>query len=66
MTTMELYKKILTDRMNHYRALWKKDSRPQDLYAYQAYEEALIMFEYAENGDYNCLTQFDYLGEDNE
>lgn len=62
--TMELYKKILTDRRNHYRNLWERFQDPEDFQIYSTYQSALDMFEYAEAGNYECLIQFDYLGEE--
>lgn len=62
--TMELYKKILRDRTNHYRELWEKIQNSEDFQTYFTYQSALDMFEYAEAGDYECLAQFDYLGEE--
>ena len=64
--TMKLYKKMLTDRRNHYLVLWKKFQDPADLHTYSAYQSALDMFEYAEAGNYECLKQYDYLGEEEE
>jgi hypothetical protein len=58
---MVLYKKILTDRRNHYLALWERFQDPEDFQIYSTYQSALDMFEYAEAGDYACLAQFDYL-----
>lgn len=60
--TMELYKKILTDRRNHYRDLWERFQDPEDFQIYSTYQSALDMFEYAEAGNYECLAQYDYLG----
>lgn len=64
--TMKLYKKILTDRRNHYLALWERFQDPEDFQIYSTYQSALDMFEYAEAGNYECLAQFDYLGEEEE
>ena len=64
--TMELYKKILTDRMNYYQKKYEKDGRVQDFYSYKTYENALDMFEYAEKDDFDYLAQFDYLGEEED
>ena len=64
--TMNLYKKMLIDRRNHYLVLWKKFQDPIDLHTYSTYQSALDMFEYAEAGNYACLKQYDYLGEEEE
>lgn len=64
--TMRLYKKILTDRVRFYKERWKAGVRPQDWYAYQAYQNALDMFECVEAGNYECLVQYDYLGKEEE
>lgn len=64
--TMKLYKKILTDRRNHYRDLWERFQDPEDFQIYSTYQSALDMFEYAEAGNYECLKQYDYLGEEEE
>ena len=64
--TMRLYKKILTDRVRFYRERWEEGTRPQDWHAYQAYQNALDMFEYVETENFECLAQFDYLGEEEE
>ena len=61
---MKLYKKILTDRRNHYRDLWERFKEPEHFLIYSTYQSALAMFEYTEAGDYTCLAQFDYLGEE--
>ena len=62
--TMKLYKKILTDRRNRYRDLWERFQDPEDFQIYSTYQSALDMFEYTETGNYECLAQFDYLGEE--
>ena len=64
--TMELYKKILRDRIRIYYESWEKDMRPQDYHSYQCFQSALNMFEYVETGDYAGLAQFDYMGEEKE
>ena len=64
--TMKLYKKILTDRRNHYLALWERFQDPEDFQIYSTYQSSLDMFEYAEAGNYACLAQFDYLGKEEE
>lgn len=62
--TMELYKKILIDRRNHYLGLWKRFQDPADLHIYSAYQSALDMFEYAKAGNYACLAPYDYLSKE--
>lgn len=64
--TMKLYKKILTDRRDYWKKVFENNKRTQDFHTFKTYENALEMFEYAEAGDYACLTQFDYLGEEEE
>lgn len=63
---MNLYKKILTDRRNHYLALWERFQDPEDFQIYSTYQSALDMFECAEAGNYECLAQYDYLGKEEE
>jgi hypothetical protein len=62
--TMKLYKKILTDRRNHWKKVWENSGRVQDYHTFITYDNALDMFEYAEAGNYECLAQFDYLEEE--
>lgn len=64
--TMTLYKKILKDRVRFYKEKWMEEARPQDWHTYQTYQNALDMFEHAEAGDYACLSQFDYMGEEED
>ena len=62
--TMKLYKKILTDRRNHWKKVWENSRRIPDYHTFITYDKALSMFEYAEAGNYECLIQFDYLEEE--
>lgn len=64
--TMKLYKKILTDRTNHWKKVWENNGRVQDYHTYITYKNALDMFEYAELGYYESLAQFDYLDEEED